>query len=62
EAAHTAGLKNIFKAQDHIEAATLLRSLIQPNDLVLVKGSRTAGLERIFFTLENSTSRHPVTT
>ncbi|MFV0415528.1 MAG: UDP-N-acetylmuramoyl-tripeptide--D-alanyl-D-alanine ligase [Chthoniobacterales bacterium] len=62
DAAHADGLQKIFKVTDHTEAVALLRSIARPADTVLVKGSRAAGLERIFVALESKTPHQPVTT
>lgn len=46
-AARNAGLREIYEAANTAGAATLLRSIARPGDLVLLKGSRSAGMERI---------------
>lgn len=39
--------KKVFACKNITEASRLLASLIKPNDVILVKGSRVAGLERL---------------
>ena len=41
-----------FHARSAAEAARLLRDLLRPGDVVLVKASRTAGLEQLAAALE----------
>jgi UDP-N-acetylmuramoyl-tripeptide--D-alanyl-D-alanine ligase len=47
EAARHAGLSAVTECADVAAAATVLRGLLQPGDLVLLKASRAAGLERL---------------
>ncbi len=39
--------KNIFKVKDVDEAAEKVKNIIQPGDLVLIKGSRKIALEKV---------------
>jgi UDP-N-acetylmuramoyl-tripeptide--D-alanyl-D-alanine ligase len=45
--AHQHGVPEVFELGSTEEATRVLRDLAQPGDLVLVKGSRSAGMERI---------------
>lgn len=47
EAARACGVKEIFNPATAGEAAEILKKLAQPGDLLLVKGSRSARMERI---------------
>jgi UDP-N-acetylmuramoyl-tripeptide--D-alanyl-D-alanine ligase len=47
EAARAAGLKDVTEFAEVSAAAGAVRGLVQPGDLVLLKASRAAGLERI---------------
>ncbi|HLY35322.1 MAG TPA: UDP-N-acetylmuramoyl-tripeptide--D-alanyl-D-alanine ligase, partial [Candidatus Limnocylindria bacterium] len=47
------GAGEVHRAADPAEAAALLESLVRPGDLVLVKGSRAVGLERVCDALKN---------
>jgi UDP-N-acetylmuramoyl-tripeptide--D-alanyl-D-alanine ligase len=46
EAAREAGLSVVLHAEDANEAAETIRRLLQPGDVVLIKGSRGIGLDR----------------
>jgi len=52
EEAETRGLSHVFRTDNTAAAATLLRSLARPGDLVLIKGSRSARMEQILTGLE----------
>lgn len=45
--AREAGMKNVYTAKNHQEAADLLHELLQPGDTVLLKASRGMALEKI---------------
>lgn len=47
EAAKAGGVGRVLRAASTEEAVAVLRDLAKPGDLVLVKGSRSAGMERI---------------
>ena len=47
EAARVAGLENVSEFADAIAAAQAVKKLVQPGDLVLLKASRSVGLERV---------------
>ena len=47
EAARTAGLKDVTEFADVPVAAAAVKNLVQPGDVVLLKASRSTGLERI---------------
>lgn len=47
DAARIAGLQNAATVEDIPKALSLLNELLKPGDVVLVKGSRSAGLERL---------------
>lgn len=46
EAARASGAKSVRVAEDAARATEILRSILQPGDVVLVKGSRGVGLDR----------------
>jgi len=52
-AAREAGLGEVHETPDTEAAASLLRQLTREGDLVLVKGSRGARMERVIQTFEN---------
>lgn len=52
EEAENCGLTNVFRTENTAAAATLLRSLGRPGDLLLIKGSRSARMEQILTGLE----------
>ena len=41
------GMKDIYRAKSHRHAASLLKAIAQPEDVVLVKGSRAMQMEKI---------------
>lgn len=47
ETARSQGLKDVYETSNTAEAADLLRQLVQENDVVLLKGSRSARMEHI---------------
>jgi UDP-N-acetylmuramoyl-tripeptide--D-alanyl-D-alanine ligase len=47
EAALANGLKNVFYLKDSLEAAEKILSLVNENDLILVKGSQGARMEKV---------------
>lgn len=47
EAARKNGMKNVYTVQTHAEAAAQLKTLLQPSDTILLKGSRTFEMEKI---------------
>ena len=47
EAAEKAGLRNAIRVASPADAAESLGKIVSPGDLVLVKGSRSAGMERV---------------
>ncbi len=53
EAARSAGLKHVHETPDTNEAASFLRELTREGDIVLVKGSRGARMERVIQHFEN---------
>jgi len=53
QAAQADGLQKAHAAADTDEAAALLRQIAREGDLVLVKGSRTARMERVIQHFEN---------
>jgi UDP-N-acetylmuramoyl-tripeptide--D-alanyl-D-alanine ligase len=59
QAAHDAGLEKIAAARSTNEAAELLGEIVEPGDLVLVKGSRLARTERV---IEQFINRHSLAT
>ncbi|MFN3409585.1 MAG: UDP-N-acetylmuramoyl-tripeptide--D-alanyl-D-alanine ligase, partial [Limisphaerales bacterium] len=48
EAARTAGLNRVLEFADASGAAAALRQFLKPGDVLLVKASRAARLERLF--------------
>ena len=56
-AASAAGLENSVNVATHAEAADLLVEQVNPGDLILLKGSRSARMERV---LEEFAAREPV--
>lgn len=55
-AARAAGLENVTNVRDTSEAAELLGTAASPGDLVLVKGSRAARMERVMEEFSNQQS------
>lgn len=53
ETARAGGLKEIFEAADALQAADILRNLARPEDVVLVKGSRSARMEQVIQAFSN---------
>jgi UDP-N-acetylmuramoyl-tripeptide--D-alanyl-D-alanine ligase len=47
EAARAGGVEQVFNTPDPESAVKLLRSLARPGDVILVKGSRSARMERV---------------
>jgi UDP-N-acetylmuramoyl-tripeptide--D-alanyl-D-alanine ligase len=47
KAARAAGLEAVIEFEDVPSAARAVKDLVRPGDLVLLKASRAAGLERI---------------
>lgn len=47
QGAHENGLQNVLKYDNSVQAAEALKSLVQENDLILVKGSQGARMERV---------------
>jgi len=47
EGARTGGLDKVLSARSTDEAANLLGGIVEPGDLVLVKGSRAARTEEV---------------
>jgi UDP-N-acetylmuramoyl-tripeptide--D-alanyl-D-alanine ligase len=52
-----AGVGDAHLVADASEAAALVRDLIEPGDVVLLKGSRSVGLERVASTLTDRTGQ-----
>ena len=52
DSAETAGVPSVIRTADTGDAVRALRGLARPGDLVLVKGSRSARLERIVHAME----------
>lgn len=52
EAARTGGVNQVIHVADTSAAAAALRTVAEPGDIVLVKGSRSARMERIVQALE----------
>ena len=52
EAARAAGVKQVLHVADTEQAVTALRTVAQPGDVILVKGSRSAKMERVITALE----------
>lgn len=52
DSAETAGVPSVIRAADTEDATRVLRGLARPGDLVLVKGSRSARLERVVQAME----------
>lgn len=50
--ASLSGMPNIFTCQDSLEAVSRITSLLQDGDLILIKGSRKIGLEKIIQNLQ----------
>jgi UDP-N-acetylmuramoyl-tripeptide--D-alanyl-D-alanine ligase len=47
QAARDAGLNRVFEFQDADAAASAVKSFVKPGDVVLIKASRAARLERV---------------
>ena len=54
EAAREKGLSQALNFSTHEECAAHLKSLLSPGDAVLVKGSRSAGMEKVIQPFQNS--------
>ena len=52
ESAEAAGVSSVIRTADTEDAVRALRGLARPGDLVLVKGSRSARLERVVHAME----------
>lgn len=61
-AARARGLRAVHAAGTTTEAATLLRSLARPGDLILLKGSRSAAMENVLRALEETAATTTTTT
>jgi UDP-N-acetylmuramoyl-tripeptide--D-alanyl-D-alanine ligase len=51
--ATAAGVDEVHSVETNDDAAALLSGLANPGDLILVKGSRSAGMERIIASLSD---------
>jgi UDP-N-acetylmuramoyl-tripeptide--D-alanyl-D-alanine ligase len=57
-AAREAGLSEVLEFADVEEAAVALKTFVKPRDVVLIKASRSTGLERIGNALKNGNGSH----
>jgi UDP-N-acetylmuramoyl-tripeptide--D-alanyl-D-alanine ligase len=57
-AAREAGLHEVLEFADVEEAAVALKTFVKPRDVVLIKASRSTGLERIGNALKNGNGSH----